>query len=62
MKNISKNADGTYTVVLYLKEDEYKKLKKLSKRLGLNDFESIKYSMQLVAWWSKNQIEPEEHE
>lgn len=59
MKTISKNADGTYTVILYLKEDEYKRMKKLSKRLGLNDFEAIKYSMQLVAWWSKNEIEPE---
>lgn len=59
MKTISKNADGTYTVILYLKEDEYKRLKRLSKRLGKNDFEAIKYSMQLVAWWSKGEIEPE---
>ena len=59
MKTISKNADGTYTVILYFKEDEYKRLKRLSKRLGKNDFEAIKYSMQLVAWWSKGEIEPE---
>lgn len=62
MKNISKNADGTFTVVLYLKEPEYKLVKKLSKRLGMNDFESIKYAIQLVSWWSKNEIEPEDAE
>lgn len=59
MKTISKNADGTYTVVLYLKEDEYRRLKKMSKRLDLNDFEAIKYAIQLVGWWSKGEIEPE---
>ena len=58
-KNISRNADGNYTVVLHLKEDERKQLKKLARKLDLNDFETIKYSIQLVSWWSKNQIEPE---
>ena len=59
MRNLIKNADGTYTVVLHLKEDERKRLKKLAKSLGLNDFEALKYSVQLVSWWSKNEIEPE---
>lgn len=61
-KNIKKSADGTYTVILHLKEDERKCLKKLSRSLGMNDFEAIKYSIQLVSWWSKNKIEPEETE
>jgi len=60
MKNLVKNADGTFTVILHLKEEERKQLKKLSKSLGMNDFEAIKYAIQLVSWWSKNQIEPEE--
>jgi len=58
-KNINRNEDGNYTVVLHLKEDERKQLKKLARKLDLNDFETIKYSIQLVSWWSKNQIEPE---
>lgn len=60
MRNLVKNADGTYTVILHLKEDERKRLKKLSKKLDLNDFETIKYSIQLVSWWSRNEIEPEQ--
>lgn len=60
MRNLIKNADGTYTVILHLKEDERKRLKKLSRSLGMNDFEALKYAVQLVSWWSKNQIEPEE--
>ena len=60
MSKISRNPNGTYTVVLYLKEDERKQLKKLAKKVGKNDFETIKYCLQLVSWWSKNQIEPEE--
>lgn len=59
-RNISKTADGGYTVVLHLKEDERKQLKKLARKLDLNDFETIKYTIQLVSWWSKNLIEPEE--
>ena len=59
MRNLIKNADGTYTVILHLKDDERKRLKKLSRSLNLNDFETIKYSIQLVSWWSKNEIEPE---
>ena len=59
MRNLVKNADGTFTVVLHLKADERKQLKKLSKSLNLNDFETIKYAVQLVSWWSKNLIEPE---
>jgi hypothetical protein len=60
MRNLIKNADGTFTVILHLKEDERKRLKKLSRSLGMNDFETIKYAVQLVSWWSKNEIEPEE--
>lgn len=60
MRNLTKNADGTFTVILHLKEDERKRLKKLARKLDLNDFETIKYSIQLVSWWSKNEIEPEE--
>ena len=60
MKNIKKNDDGTYTFVLHLKEDERRNVKRLAKTLELNDFEVIKYAIQLVAWWSKNKIEVEE--
>ena len=60
MANISKNPNGTYTVVLYLTEEERKRLKKLASKLNLNDFETIKYAIQLVSWWSKNEIEPDE--
>lgn len=59
MKNLVKNPDGTFTMTLYLKEDERKRLKKLGKKLKLNDFETVKYCLQLVSWWSKNEIEPE---
>ena len=60
MATISKNQNGTYTVVLYLSEEERKRLKKLAGKLNLNDFEAIKYAIRLVSWWSKNEIEPEE--
>lgn len=60
MRNIRKNPDGTFTVVLYLQEDERKQLKKLAKKMEMNDFDTIKYAIQLVSWWSKNMIEPEE--
>ena len=60
MRNLSKNEDGSFTITLYLKADERKQLKKLSKSLRMNDFEAIKYAIKLVSWWSKNQIEPEE--
>jgi len=60
MKNINKNVDGTYTIILHLKEEERKRLKKLAKTMQLNDFETIKYAIQLVSWWSKNKIEGEE--
>ena len=59
MRNLTKNEDGTFTFVLHLKGDERKQLKKLAKSLDMNDFETIKYAIQLVSWWSKNQIEPE---
>lgn len=60
MRKIIKNTDGSFTITLYLKEDERKQLKKLARSLGKNDFEAIKYAIQLVSWWSKNLIEPEE--
>ena len=60
MKNINKNPDNTYTLILHLKEDERKCVKKLAKSLNMNDFETIKYAIQLVSWWSKNKIEGEE--
>ena len=59
MKNITKNNDNTFTVILHLKEDERKQLKKLAKSLSMNDFDTIKYAIQLVSWWSKNKIEEE---
>lgn len=62
MRNLTKHPDGTFTVVLHLKSDERKQLKKLAKALEMNDFEAIKYSIQLVSWWSKNKIEPETDE
>lgn len=60
MKNINKNPNGTYTLILHLKEDERKCLKRLANTMELNDFETIKYAVQLVAWWSKNKIEVED--
>lgn len=57
MKNIVKNTNGTYTMILHLKEDERKSVKRLAKTMNLNDFEAIKYAIQLVVWWSKNKIE-----
>ena len=60
MKNITKNNDNTFTIILHLKENERKQLKKLAKSLGKNDFDTIKYAIQLVSWWSKNRIEEEE--
>ena len=61
MKNIYKNSDGTFTIVLHLKDDERRNVKKLAKTMELNDFEAIKYAIQLVSWWSKNKIESEEY-
>ena len=60
MRNLRKHPDGTFTLMLHLKEDERKRLKKLSRSLGVNDFDAIKYAVRLVSWWSKNEIEPEE--
>ena len=60
MRTITKTDRGTYSLVLYLKEDEFQTLRKLSETLGKNDFESIKYAIQLVSWWSQGQIEPEQ--
>lgn len=60
MRNLRRNPDGTFTLMLHLKEDERKRLKKLSRSLGVNDFDAIKYAVRLVSWWSKNEIEPEE--
>lgn len=59
MKNLYKNDDGTYTIILHLKEEERKTIKRLAKTMNLNDFEAIKYAVQLVLWWSKNKIEGE---
>ena len=60
MRNLRRNPDGTFTLMLHLKKDERKRLKKLSRSLGVNDFDAIKYAVRLVSWWSKNEIEPEE--
>jgi len=60
MKNIVKGTDGSFTLVLHLKDEERRQLKKLAKSLGMNDFDTIKYAIQLVSWWSKNKIEEEE--
>lgn len=60
VKNISKTPNDTTKIVLYLKDEERRQLKKLSGKLGKNDFETIKYALRLVSWWSKNEIEPEE--
>ena len=59
MATIKQNPNGTYTIILYLSEEERKRLKKLAEKLELNDFDTIKYAIQLVSWWSKNEIEPE---
>lgn len=60
MKNLIKNSNGTFTIILHLKEEERKCVKRLAKTMELNDFEAIKYAIQLVDWWSKNKIEVEE--
>ena len=60
MKNIYKNTDGTFTIVLHLKDEERRNVKRLGKMMNLNDFETIKYAIQLVSWWNKNKIEGEE--
>lgn len=60
MKNLTKNSNGTFTIILHLKENERKCVKRLAKKMELNDFEVIKYAIQLVDWWSKNKIEGEE--
>lgn len=60
MKNIIEHSDGTFTFILHIKADERKELRKLSHSLQLNDFETIKYCLQLVSWWAKNKIEPED--
>ena len=62
MRNIIKREDGTMTIVLHLNDEERRRLKRLSKSLKLNDFETLKYALQLVSWWSKNEIEPTEEE
>ena len=59
MRNISKNENGTYTVTLYLNDEERRRLKRLSKVFDSNDFDTIKHCLLLVSWWSKNEIEPE---
>ena len=59
MKNLIKNSNGTFTIILHLKEEERKCVKRLAKTMELNDFEAIKYAIQLVDWWSKNKIEVE---
>ena len=59
MRNLTKNEDGTFTIILHLKENERKCLKKFAKSMNLNDFEAIKYAIQLCSWWSKNKIEEE---
>lgn len=60
MTNITKDNNGIYTIMVHLKEDERRQLKKLGNTLNLNDFETIKYAVNLVYWWSKNKIEGEE--
>ena len=62
MKNLYKQTDGSFTIVLHLKPDEKKQLKKLSRSMNMNDFDAIKYAVKLVSWWSRNQIEPSEEE
>ena len=61
-KPIIKTDRGTYSLVLYLKEDEYRTLKDLSDVLKKNDYDTIKYAIQLVSWWSHGKIEPEQEE
>lgn len=60
MTNITKDDNGIYTIMVRLKENERRQLKKLGNTLNLNDFETIKYAINLVYWWSKNKIEGEE--
>ena len=62
MKNIIKGDDGSFTIILHLKDDERRAVKRLAKTMCMNDFEAIKYAVKLVNWWSKNRIEPEDEE
>ena len=61
-KPIIKTDRGTYSLVLYLKEDEYRALKDLSDVLKKNDYDTIKYAVELVSWWSHGKIESEQEE
>lgn len=58
-KKIEQHPDGTCSLVLYLNDEDYKRMKKLADKMGLNDFDTIKYALRLVSWWSRNEIEPE---
>ena len=62
MKNLYKQTDGSFTIILHLNPIERKQLKKLSRSMNMNDFDAIKYAVKLVSWWSRNQIEPSEEE
>ena len=59
-KKIYKTDQGTYAVNLFLKEDEYNTLQHLCGLLKMNEYDSIKHSVQLVDWWASGKIEPEE--
>ena len=55
--NIEKKNES-YKYVLFLNEEENKKLKALSSILDKNDFDVLKYCVCLVYWWSRGEIEP----
>ena len=45
MKNITKNANGTYTIILHLKEEERKSIKRLAKTMNLTSITTIMKDM-----------------
>lgn len=61
MSNIKKREDGTVKVTLFLRKQEHDWLRKLADKMDMNEFDALKYALQLVSWWSKNEIEPSDH-
>ena len=60
INNLKKTSRGTYSLNLYLRDEEVKMLKRLQDVFDKNEFDTIKYCAALVDWWSRGEIEHEE--
>lgn len=60
INNLKKTSRGTYSLNLYLRDEEVKMLKRLQDVFDKNEFDTIKYCVALVDWWSCGEIEHEE--